>query len=73
VDSSCEDDDDERPEMSCSSSIMTKPFAVMILLLTTRVCGNNLCEAWICRSTAGLLQAAVDTDGVEKLEEQLTR
>jgi len=52
---------------------MTKPFAVMILLLTTRVCGNNLCEAWICRSTAGLLQAAVDTDGVEKLEEQLTR
>jgi len=40
--SSCKDDDDERPEMSFSSSIMTKPFVVMIPVLTTRLCGKNL-------------------------------
>ena len=57
--------------MFFSSSIMTKPFAVMTLLLAIRLCGNNLCEAWICCSTTGLLQAAVDTSGVERLANSL--
>lgn len=48
-------DDGSAPEISSCSSVTTKPFAVIILLRTTRLCGKSPCDVCTCCLTAELL------------------
>lgn len=61
-------DDGNAPEISSRSSVTTRPFAVIILLRTMRLCGKRLCDVCMCCLTAGLLPriSEVNKRGVKR-------